>query len=211
MIRTVAVTAALDCAFLYLALLSLRAARCNWRRSREASHRAPLDGLINGARSQPGTRRLPRRWPPPPHLSDAGEALAYASLADDTAVSRRLAAELALLTASAALGGTLPLTLHHQWASYASSIPLMIGAFAFLLREHATTYWRPLASAYRHRHHQLGDPDSRTGGAATSGRRREEAALALDAPKLESFSAPFSVANSVPQTAPDEPASTGHP
>jgi hypothetical protein len=155
--RTLAVTVVLAVVFLTGAGVSLAAARCNWRTFRVNLRRAPLDGLADRITMQPPTTHAPHRWPLPASINAAAEAVGYATLAAERARNRAMLSELTLLTAGAALGGTLPLALHHEWGLYVSGAILLLGALALLLRERVAHYWRPLTDAYQTRYEALGE------------------------------------------------------
>jgi hypothetical protein len=132
---------------LMLFVVSVRAARCNVRRFRDARATPPLDGVaIDEAALVPV--RAPRTWPEFDAVTDLRQAAAYAALADDHAVSCALAAEMMLVIASATFG--VGVALIGQWRSTPTMFLALLAALVGgVLRLRASRVWETVFRRYR--------------------------------------------------------------
>ena len=137
---------------LFVMVVSWRAMRCNARRLRHALRTAPLEGLdLTGSTVAPVA--APRAWPDVDAVGTPAVAAAYASLADNRAVTWGVAGEGVAIVSAAVLGVLLTPPIGMSLATGASfGIAIGFGGVGLLARGHAARYWDPLAARYRARY-----------------------------------------------------------
>lgn len=119
--------------------------------------RPPLEPTEVAAGNPPASS-VPTSWSSPTTLDDPALAAAYRDYARERRETVVLWGEVIVLSASAALGASVPALLRGGWGTWSFIGALLVGLFGVVLKRSGEQKWTHVAVLYTHRVSALRQP-----------------------------------------------------